>query len=76
MLYNRGCGGYKEPMLRNGDWLLWCFIGLLVAGVLAVLLIQLAPEARLRRRRRKSHSRIVVKTNRPVVRLSVHPPEE
>jgi hypothetical protein len=33
-------------------------------------------EARLRRRRRKSHTRIVSKTNRPMIRLSVRPPKK
>jgi len=33
-------------------------------------------EARLRRRRRKSHSRVISKTNRPTVRFSVRPPKE
>jgi hypothetical protein len=33
-------------------------------------------EARLRRRRRKSHSRIVSKTARPTVRFSVRPPKK
>ena len=33
-------------------------------------------DARLERRRRKSHSRIASKTNRPSVQFSVKPPKE
>jgi hypothetical protein len=40
------------------------------------LAFQLSPDARLRRRRRKSHSRIVSKSSRPSVKFSVKTPKE
>ena len=45
--------------------------GLGFAGWFALL----SPSARLRRRRRKSHSRIISKGRRPMVRFSVRPPK-
>jgi hypothetical protein len=36
----------------------------------------LSPDARLRRRRRKSNRPIVSRTNRPSVKFSVKPPKE
>jgi hypothetical protein len=58
------------------DWLIWWFIGLLGAGLAGLLLFQLSSNSRLRRRRRKSHSRIVSKSRQPTVRFSVNPPKE
>ena len=59
---------------------------LLIAGVVIVLLSVVggawagvsffSPSARLHRRRRKSHSRIKSKTNRPMIRFSVRPPKK
>lgn len=44
--------------------------GLWAAGTL------FSREARLQRRRRKSHSRIIAKTHRPMVRFNVRPPKK
>lgn len=52
-------------------------LGLIVLAILVVLgFTILSPEARLRRRRRKSHSRLVSKSHRPTVRFSVRPPKK
>jgi hypothetical protein len=48
----------------------------LAALGLAVLLVRFSPNARLRRRTRRTHGRIVSKAQRPSVRLSVKPPKE
>jgi hypothetical protein len=51
---------------------------LLVIFAIAVVLgvIFLSPPARLRRRLKKTHSRIISKAQRPAVKLSVKPPKE
>jgi hypothetical protein len=56
----------------RGGWLL------IIAGIVLALLAGgawLSHDARLRRRRRKSHSRLISKTNRTSVRFSVRPPK-
>ena len=58
------------------DWLVWWVIGLVVVALIGVVLYQLTSDARLRRRRRKSHSRIVSKSRQPTVRFSVRPPKD
>jgi hypothetical protein len=58
------------------DWFAWWVFGLIVISLTCVLLFRLTPNARLRRRRRKSHSRIVSRARRPAVRLSVRPPKD
>ncbi len=61
-------------MFRDFRLLFW------ITGLLAVCVWAgwswFSPKARLQRRRRKSHSRIVSKANRPMVRFSVRPPKE
>jgi hypothetical protein len=56
---------------------------LLIALVVAVIALGLwlglsflSPQARLERRRRKSHSRVIPKVNRPMVRFSVRTPKK
>ena len=61
-------------MLRDNR-LLW-YVGIVAVFLLAAVIVQLSREARLRRRRRKSHGRIVAKVKRPMVRFSVRPPKE
>ncbi len=61
-------------MFRDFRLLFW-IVGVLALGVWAGFTF-LSPKARLARRRRKSHSRIVSKANRPMVRFSVRPPKE
>jgi hypothetical protein len=58
------------------DWLVWLIIGLAAIGLAVASVMLLSSEARLRRRRRKSPSRIISKTNRPSVKFSVRPPKE
>jgi len=62
--------------MMHSEWLAWWLVGLIAFGVLAALAFQVSRPARLRRRRRKSHSRIVSKSKQPAVRLSVRPPKE
>ncbi len=52
-------------------WLLWTVGGVVILGLAVMVASQFSAEARLRRRRRKSHSPIVAKTRRPTVRFSV-----
>ena len=54
----------------RGEWFL--IIAVIVLAVLAGG-AWISREARLRRRRRKSHTRVVSKTTRPTVRFSVRP---
>lgn len=57
------------------NWFVWWLIGLVGAALLLWALL-LNPEARLRRRLRKTHSRIVSKARRPTVRFSVRTPKK
>ena len=61
--------------MMQHDWV-WIVIGVAALGLLVASVMLLSSEARLRRRRRKSHSRIISKTNRPSVKFSVRPPKE
>jgi len=54
----------------------WIVLGGLALIVFGAAFVFFAPTAKLQRRRRKSHGRIVTKSNRPMVRLSVRPPKE
>ncbi len=57
-------------------WLLFWMIGLIAVGVWALTSF-LSRDAKVERRRRKSHGRIISKaTDRPTVRFSVRVPEE
>jgi hypothetical protein len=60
-------------MLHDG-WL-WAILALLAVAVL-VTTVLLSPNARLRRRRRKTHSRIVSTAQRPSVKFSVKRPKK
>jgi hypothetical protein len=57
-------------MLRN-DSLLWIVFAFMAVGCVVAIISHFSGEARLRRRRRKSHSRIVSKGRQPAVRFSV-----
>jgi hypothetical protein len=61
-------------MLHGDSIALWV-VGLIIVGAGAGTWI-FSSSARLDRRRRKSHSRIKSKTNRPMVRFSVRPPKK
>jgi hypothetical protein len=60
----------------SADWFVFFIIALIAVGLVITLAFQLSPDARLRRRRRKSHSRIVSKSSRPSVKFSVKTPKE
>ncbi len=62
--------------MAREDAMIWFAIGLIGITALVVLAFNLSSEARLRRRRRRSHSRIVSSARRPVVKFSVKPPKE
>ncbi len=55
--------------------LIFALVGVVVVGCWLGVSF-LSSDARMRRRRRKSHSRIFSKTNRPSVRFSVRPPKK
>jgi len=57
----------------RGEWFL--IVAVIVFAVLAGG-AWVSRKARLRRRRRKSHSRVVSKTTRPAVRFSVRTPKK
>lgn len=57
------------------EWLLFVLVALIIAGVWAGLGL-FSREARLGRRRRKSHTRIVSKSDHPIVRFSVKTPKK
>jgi len=56
-------------------WIAFWVVGLVVVGVWFGVLFWSAP-ARLQRRRRKSHTPLKAKANRPMVRFSVRPPKK
>jgi len=62
--------------MMQGRWLIWVLGGLLGAGAISALAARVGLDARIRRRRRKSHGRIISKSNRPTVKFSVRPPKE
>jgi len=61
--------------MSHDYFLLFWVIGLLAVGVWGASVF-FSRDARLERRRRKSHSRIISKANRPTVRFSVRPPKK
>jgi hypothetical protein len=56
----------------------WICIAVALAGIVLLLLFlpRLTPTARLRRRLRKTHGRIVSKARGPTVKFSVKTPKE
>jgi hypothetical protein len=61
--------------MAHREWITFWLIGIVVAGGWSAVAF-FSPAARLHRRRRKSHSRIKSKSNRPMVRFSVKPPKK
>jgi peptidoglycan/LPS O-acetylase OafA/YrhL len=57
-------------MLRD-DSLLWIVFAFMAAGCIVAILSHFTSESRLRRRRRKSHGRIVSKSRQPTVKFTV-----
>jgi hypothetical protein len=62
-------------MVRIENWI-WYLIAFVAVGGVVAFGLQLSSEARMRRRRRKSHSRIMTKGRRQTVKFSVKPPKE
>jgi hypothetical protein len=60
----------------HGDGLIWGVLGVAVVVGLLVMVSRLSRNARLRRRLRKTHSRIVSKSRQPAVKFSVKTPKE
>lgn len=58
------------------DVLTWLAFGLATVALLLLLAAVFSPNARLRRRLRKTHNRIISKTDRPSVKFSVKTPPE
>jgi hypothetical protein len=54
----------------------WWGMGTAALAVLLVAVYRFAPGARLRRRLKKTHSRIISKSDRPSVKFSVKTPKE
>lgn len=65
----------KREVIMHGNGLLFLCAGIVVGG-LGGCFVFLSRNTRLARRRRKSHSRVVSRSNRPMVRFSVKPPKE
>jgi len=61
--------------MLHRDWIAFWVIGLIIVGTGAGAAL-FSSSARLHRRRRKSHTPIKSKTNRPMVRFSVRPPKK
>lgn len=61
--------------MKHGEWFLLWTVALIALGLWAAFGF-LSSSAKLRRRRRKSHSRIESTANRPTVRFSVRPPKK
>jgi hypothetical protein len=61
--------------MKQNEWLIFWLIGLLAVGVWLGSHF-FSREARLERRRRKSHSPIISRATRRTVRLSVRPPRK
>ncbi len=61
--------------MSHNYWLLFWLVGIAAVGVWAGVSF-FSREARLERRRRKSHSRIISKADRPTVRFSVRVPKD
>jgi hypothetical protein len=59
-----------------GDRLIWGAVGAAALVVFLMAIARFSPSARLRRRLRKTHSRIASKAHEPAVKFSVKPPKE
>ena len=56
--------------------LIWGMAGVIVAVFALTLFFKIYPQARLRRRLRKTRNRIVSKSRGPSIKFSVKPPKE
>jgi hypothetical protein len=55
---------------------IWLIAALVALGAAFALTTYFSEDARLRRRRRKSHAKVISKARRPVVKFSVRPPKD
>jgi hypothetical protein len=60
----------------NAESLRWIVVGAIGLAFILVFVLRLSPNARLRRRLKKTHSRLTSKSRRPSVQLNVKPPKE
>ena len=60
----------------RGEYLFWLALGLAIVLLIVTGFFRFSPSARLRRRLRKTHSRIVSKSRQPSVKFSVKTPKE
>ena len=74
-LYNEPSKNYKQCVLKQNA-LFWCVTFLVAAALTGILTSYFSEDSRMRRRRRKSHRKLIAKTRRPIVRFSVRPPKE
>jgi hypothetical protein len=58
------------------DGMVWGILGMVAVVGLLGLFLNLSPNARLRRRLRRTHSRIISKAQQPSVKLSVKTPKD
>jgi hypothetical protein len=70
-LYISPVASLKRVMLQ-----MWWLFGVVALFLGVIIVRQLSPDSRLRRRRRKSHGPIVSKSRKPLVRFSVRPPRD
>jgi len=59
----------------DGSYLILCFLGVMGLGLFFGVMA-FSPNARLRRRLRKSHSPLISKGKRPAIQLSVKVPKD
>ena len=56
--------------------MIWLIAALVALGLAFALTSYFSEDAKMRRRRRKSHAKVISKSRRPVVKFSVRPPKE
>jgi hypothetical protein len=74
-LYNGAVKTYKRCVLKE-QAVIWLIAALVALGAAFGLTTYFSEDARLRRRRRKSHAKVISKARRPVVKFSVRPPRD
>jgi hypothetical protein len=60
----------------HDESLIWPVVAVAAVILLWAAFSRFSPSARLRRRLRRTHSRIISRAQRPSVKLSVKPPKE